>query len=101
MQQPRIHVSKQKPRRRIEVFSKHIQKVYSYTTQSYGNSLEEEIDRFHRKQLRKVLGFFWPQIISNKQLYKRTKQLPWSAAILRRCSNWFGHLLRRSKTSPT
>ena len=62
--------------------------------------MEEKIDSFQRKQLRKTLGIFWPRIIKNEELYTRTNQQPWSVTILKRRMSWLGHLLRLPEQTP-
>ena len=63
-------------------------------------TLEKKVDTYQRRQLRKILGIHWPDIITNKELYQRTKLYPWSINIFNRRMKWFGHLLRLPKTTP-
>ncbi len=49
---------------------------------------------FQRNLLRQILDIWWPYKISNKDLYKCTKQEPWSQNIKRRRVRWLGHLMR-------
>ena len=58
------------------------------------NTKNNQINAFHRRQLRNVIGFGWPKKISNQDLYKLTKQEHWSKTFKRRRLNWFGHLMR-------
>ena len=51
-------------------------------------------------KLRNVIGFRWLMKISNQDLYKLTKQEPWSKTIKRRRLNWFGHLMRLHQDTP-
>ena len=39
-------------------------------------------------------------MITNEELYKRTKVTPWSLTICKRRLSWFGHLLRLSSETP-
>ncbi|KAL9967114.1 hypothetical protein ACROYT_G025283 [Oculina patagonica] len=57
----------------------------------------EQLDVFHRKCLRRILGIFWPHTISNCDLYERTKQRPISKTMKVRRWRWIGHILRREK----
>ncbi|KAL9960084.1 hypothetical protein ACROYT_G033489 [Oculina patagonica] len=41
----------------------------------------EQLDVFHQKCLRRILGIFWPHTISNCDLYERTKQRPISETV--------------------
>ena len=63
-------------------------------------TLENTIDSFHRRLLRKVIHVKWPRTISNKDLYERTHMTPWSKTINRRRLTWFGHLLRLPSDTP-
>ena len=44
--------------------------------------------------MRIVLHVRWPRIITNEDLYRRTKDEPWSKTICRRRLNWLGHVMR-------
>ena len=64
------------------------------------NTLERSIDSFHWRLLRKVIHLTWPRMITNDELYKRTKVTPWSLTICKRRLSWFGHLLRLPSETP-
>ncbi|XP_078352437.1 uncharacterized protein LOC144637177 [Oculina patagonica] len=57
----------------------------------------EQLDVFHRKCLRRILGIFWPHTISNCDLYERPKERPISETVKVRRWTWIGHILRREK----
>ena len=65
-------------------------------TQSEWNS----VDAFHRRQLRFILGIFYPNTISNARLYSITNSHPIS--VLAKTQRWSltGHLLRLPEQSP-
>ena len=63
-------------------------------------TLENTIDSFHRRLLRKVIHVKWPRTVSNKDLYEWTHMIPWSKTINRRRLTWFGHLLRLPSDTP-
>lgn len=69
--------------------------TYNIGTQGMTSTLNDKIDAFHRRQLHYVLGIFYPETISNAELYKRTGSVPLSEVA--RESRWklFGHILRR------
>ena len=67
------------------------------------HTLENEIDVFQRKLLRKIMGYrypenreYWP---SNDELYQETKQTPWSVNIAKRRLTFFGHVCRLPETT--
>ena len=52
--------------------------------------------------LRKILEiYYWPEKITNKDLWQRTEQLPVDEEIKRRKWKWIGHTLRKAPTSIT
>ena len=51
---------------------------------------------FINKCLRKILKIFWPDQITNKELWKRTKQPGIDLQIKKRKWGWLGHTLRKS-----
>ena len=55
-----------------------------------------KLDVFHRTCLRRVLRRFWPNHLSNKELYETTGSTPISALIRVRRWRWIGHVLRTS-----
>ena len=59
---------------------------------------EAKIDAFHRKQLKRVIGIYYPNRISNKELYKKTNSIPLSVEIAGARWRMLGHILRRPDT---
>ena len=56
--------------------------------------MEEDINIFQRRLLRKILKIKWSSVISNEELYSRTDVTNWSEIIKQRRLRWLGHLLR-------
>lgn len=54
-----------------------------------------KLDAFHRKCMRKIQRVFWPNQISNEELYRRSNTLPLSVKIRIQRWRWIGHVLRR------
>ena len=84
---------------KIRIFETYLESVFMYNSEIWTltKTLEDKIDSFQRKQLRRTLGIIWPRKIDNKTLYERTKQKPWSVRIFRCRISWLGHLLRLPK----
>ena len=86
-------------KKRIQLFKAfvlpHI--TYNLCTQALTKPLENRMDVAHRKLLRRTIGVFYPNKISNENLYKRTESDPISKSA--RAARWryFGHILRRKK----
>ena len=62
---------------------------------------EKAIDAFQRRQLRYAIGITYPKIITNEQLYRRTKQRKWSKIIKDRRIRLLGHICRMHEDTPT
>ena len=52
---------------------------------------------FHTKNLRKIVRIFWPQIISNQDLFGECQQESIETTIARRRWRWIGHILRKDQ----
>ena len=74
--------------------------IYNCGTWALTRSEEERLDRFHRKQLKKVLNIKYPTKIANIALYKKSNERPLSLQILEARWRLFGHILRRDKEIP-
>ena len=61
---------------------------------------EEQIDAFHRRQLRKIQGIKYPNIMTNRKLYESCNERPLSITILEARWKLFGHILRRNRNIP-
>ena len=61
---------------------------------------EKEMNSFHRRQLRKVLGVKYPTIMRNKAVYKQSNTRPISVDITRARWKLFGHILRMKEDTP-
>ncbi len=83
-------------------FSAYIESVFLYNSEIWilTKNLENAINTFQHRQLRNILGIHWPQTISNKELYARTKTEPWNTTVRRWCLNWLGHLMHLHPDTP-
>ena len=88
--------------RRIRLYDTLIKSILLYNCGTWGLSKSDEcnLDRFHRQQLRKVLGVKWPHIITNSKLYKLTHSEKLSKTIAARRWKLLGHILRRDPNIP-
>ena len=86
----------------MKIFNAYIKPVFLYNSELWiaTKSLENEIDIFHRKLLRNILRIFYPHIISNDELYRRTKEVQWSKLLKQKRFKWTGHMLRLPETTP-
>ena len=74
--------------------------VYNSGTWALSKAETEELDRFHRKQLRSVIGFYYPNTISNVRLYEQCKCGKMSSLIRKNRWRLLGHVLRMANNIP-
>jgi len=60
----------------------------------------DKLDSFHRSQLRRLLGIYYPRHIGNRELYAQTNTEPISVEVLRLRWTALGHNLRLPKETP-
>ena len=63
------------------------------------NTITNSLDVFQTRCLRRILCNFWPNTISNKDLYRRTTTIPISEEIKKRRWRWIGHICRMQPDS--
>ncbi len=87
---------------KVRTFNAYLSSVFLYNSElwSLNKKLQQKVDAFQRSLLRRLLGYRWPKVITNKELYDRTKSTPWSEAIDKRRLNWLGHLMRLHPQTP-
>ena len=56
--------------------------TYNLKACSFKKKGKEELDSFHRRQLKRVLGIRWPHRISSRNLYKKINTKPLSIEII-------------------
>ena len=59
--------------------------------------IEQKLRAFEGRCLRRILNIRWPNVISNKDLEKKTSIENIVTEIKRRRWNWIGHVLRMKK----
>ena len=71
---------------RLRIFKAYVESIFLYNSEIWTltKSLEDKIDSFQRRLLRKVIRVNWPRLISNEDLYNRTHMKPWSVIIMKR-----------------
>ena len=87
---------------KLRTFNAYVASVFLYNSELWTltKKLENTIDTFQRRHLRKILGINWQRNISNNELYARTKCEPWSEIIRGRRLTWLGHLMRLHPETP-
>lgn len=87
---------------KLRIFNVYISSTFLYNSELWtmGKKTENCVDVFQRKLLKRLMMIHYPQIISNKELYERTRQESWSTEIKMRRLRWLGHLLRLDEKTP-
>ena len=70
---------------KVRIFKSNVLGVLLYGAESWKvtNAITTRLDVFQTRCLRRILRIFWPNTISNEELYKRTNTIPLSPEIKR------------------
>ena len=76
--------------------------MYCCNCGTWGVSKDEQrqLNSFHKRQLKKVIGIQWPNEISNDKLYKITGTKPLSITMTEKRWKLLGHILRLPANCP-
>ena len=87
----------------IRIFNTNVKPVLLYGCETWKTtrSLNNKLQVFINSRLRYILKVWWPNKISSKELWKKTKQEEISTTIKRRKWCWIGHTLRKDPTNTT
>ena len=85
---------------KLRLFNRNVISVLLYGCQSWRVSKDDmnKLDVFQTKFLRRTCNIFWPNKISNEDLYRRTNS-PISTQIQKHRLRWLGHVLRMPQDS--
>ena len=91
-----------KVKKKMKLYNAMVKSVLTYNACTWGltKSDEKNLNSFHRKQLRQVLGIYYPHKISNENLYKITNSRPITIDITKARWKMFGHALRLNEQTP-
>ena len=81
---------------KLRLFNTCIRSIFLYNSQIWTmtKKRENQVDYFHRRMLRKMLGVRWPKKISNIELQKKTTQKPWHFIISEQRLRWLSDAIR-------
>ena len=81
---------------KLRFFNSNVISVLLYGCQSWRVSKDDmnKLDVFQTKCLRRTCNIFWPNKISNEDLYRITNLSPISTQIQKHRLRWLGHVLR-------
>ena len=79
------------------IINTNVKAVLIYGCETWKNSkyITTKLQFFINKSLRKILRIFWPDQITNNELWKRTKQQRIDLQIRKHKWGWLGHTMRK------
>ncbi|KAI8427072.1 hypothetical protein MSG28_014711 [Choristoneura fumiferana] len=82
---------------KVSLFDSIVKSVLLFGCETWKETkgLTNKLQVFVNKCLRSILRIFWPNTISNEDLWKRCHQIPIKREIAQRKWKWIGHTLRR------
>ena len=96
----RIWKSKQYSlRTKVRLYNSNVKSVLLYGSECWRVTVQDmkKIDAFHNRCLRKICRIFWPERISNEELYRLTKCNSVVMEIKQRRFRWLGHVFRMAQ----
>jgi len=85
---------------KIRIFNTNVKVVLLYGSETWQvtTAYTKQVQTFINKCLRRILIVYWPEVISNKDLWIRTgRQEPIVTIIKRRRWKWISHTLRKGE----
>ena len=88
---------------KLRIFTTNVKSVLLYGPETWRvtRSISKKLQTFINKCLRKILKIYWPEKISNRELWARTGQECVPEEIARRKWKWIGHTLRKPTSDIT
>jgi hypothetical protein len=90
-------------RTKLRIFRSNVLSILLYGCETWRmtKKIEAQLQTFVNKRLRIILGIFYPNWITNDDLWRRTRQEKIATIIRRRRWRWLRHTLRKADTSIT
>ena len=88
---------------KIKIFNSNVKSVLLYGSETWflTTRLESNLQVFVNKCLKRILNVFWPNTISNEELWQKTNQKKITDQIKTRKFRWLGHTLRKQQDDIT
>jgi len=88
---------------KLRLFNSNVKYVLLYSPETWRETASsiKALQVLLNRCLRTILGVRWPDIISNKELWRKTKQQPINLTIRSRRWKWIGHTLRKAYNNIT
>ena len=97
-----IRKDKIKQKKRLKLYKSLIKPILTYNSGTWSPTRkeEDELDAFHRQQLRKVLNVKYPVRMRNHIVYRESGEEMLSVEIVKSRWKLFGHVLRLHRETP-
>ena len=78
---------------KLKIFNSNVKSELLYGSETWKttNTITSKLQTFINHCLRHILRIFWPNRISNTNLWERTNQEPIEIQLIRRKWSWIGH----------
>jgi hypothetical protein len=88
---------------KIRLFNTNVKAVLLYGSDTWRINVStiKILQTFINSCLRRIMGIYWPDTISNEELWERAHQPPLAKVIVQRRWRWIGHTLRKPATNTT
>ncbi|KAL8566568.1 hypothetical protein ACOMHN_054790 [Nucella lapillus] len=88
---------------KIRIFNTNVKSVLLYGSETWRTTKtnRKKLQTFINRCLRNILNIRWPEVISNEDLWTRTKQTPIGEDIRKRKWGWIGHTMRKPPSNVT
>ena len=88
---------------KLQIFNSNVKSVLMYGSESWKTTKEmlNKIQAFVNRCLRRILKIYWPNKITNEDLWARTETRPIEEQIRKRKWDWIGHTLRKPVSNIT
>ncbi len=88
---------------KIRIFNSNVKSVLLYGAETWKVTAEccRKVQTFINKCLRRILRIWWPNTISNQDLWNQTKQMSPITQLKQRKWTWIGHTLRKDQDNIT
>ncbi|RUS68798.1 hypothetical protein EGW08_023439 [Elysia chlorotica] len=89
--------------KKLRIFNTNIKSVLLYGSETWRvtKTNSKKTQGFTNRCLRNILGIHWPEVISNEELWEKTRQTPVETEIMKRKWGWIGHTLRKPASNIT
>ena len=90
-------------RTKLRIFPSNVKSVLLYGSETWkvSKTTTSKLQTFVNHCLRKIFNIYWPEVISDEELWRRAEEIEISVQIKRRKWNWTGHTRVISKEMHT